>query len=68
MLMLASQKIKPSQRCHKSGKIRNKWAKVSNRHYVCSKGDFEIQGDKGSVIINFNYFSTFYHKRYPNNQ
>ncbi len=56
--MLAIQKIKPSQRCHKSGKIRKKWAKVSNRHYVCSKGNFEIQRDKGSVIINFNYFST----------
>ena len=51
MLMLASQKIKPSQRCPKSGKIRNKWAKVSNRHYVCSNGDFEIQRDKGSVLI-----------------
>ena len=68
MLMLANQKIKPSQRCQKSGNIRNKWAKVSNRHYVCSNGDFEIQRDKGSVITNFNYFSTFYHKRYHNNQ
>lgn len=59
MLMLATQKIKPSQRCHKCGKIRKKWAKVSNRHYVCSNFNFEIQRDKGSVIINFNCFSTF---------
>jgi len=68
MLMLANQKIKPSQRCHKCGKIRKKWAKLSNRHYVCSNCDFEIQRDKGSGIINFSYFSTFYHKRYHNNQ
>jgi putative transposase len=59
MLMLASQKIKPSQRCQKCGKIRKKWAKVSNRHYVCSNCNFEIQREQGSVIINFNYFSTF---------
>lgn len=57
--MLASQKIKPSQRCHKCGKIRKKGAKVSNRPYVCSNCDFEIKRDKGYVIINFNYFSTF---------
>ena len=68
MLMLATQKIKPSQRCPQCGKIRKKWAKVSNRHYVCSNCKFEIQGDKGYVIINFNFFSTFYQKRYHNNQ
>jgi putative transposase len=68
MLMLATQKIKPSQRCPKCGKYVNKWAKVSHRHYVCSNCKFEIQRDKSSVIINFNYFSTFYQKRYHNNQ
>ncbi len=68
MLMLATQKIKPSQRCPKCGKIRKEWAKVSNKHYVCSHCKFEIQRDRGSVVINFNYFSHFYHKRSPNNQ
>jgi putative transposase len=68
MLMLASQKIKLSQRCPNCGRIRKNWAKVSNRHYVCSNCKFEIQRDQGSVIINFNYFSTFYHKPYHNNQ
>jgi hypothetical protein len=43
----------------KCGKISNKWAKVSNRHYVSSNFNFEIQRDKGSVIINFNSFSIF---------
>ncbi len=59
MLMLATQKIKPSQRCPKCGKLRKEWAKVSHIHYVCSNCKFEIQCDKSSVIINFNYFSTF---------
>ena len=49
-------------------KIRKEWAKFSHRHYVCSNDDFEIQRDKGSVLINFYYFSTFYYKRYHNNQ
>ena len=40
-------------------KIRKNWAKVSHIHYVCSNCKFEIQCDKSSVIINFNYFSTF---------
>ena len=39
-------------------KIRKKLAKFSHRHYVCSNCKFEIQRDKGYVIINFNYFST----------
>ena len=51
----------------KCGKVRNKWAKVSNRHDVCSNCKSEIQRDKSSVIINFNYFSTFNQKRYHNN-
>ena len=51
----------------KCGKISNKWAKVSNRHDACSNCKFEIPGDKSSVIINFNYFSTLNQKGYHNN-
>ena len=54
MLILPTKKIKPSQRCPKCGKIHKDWAELSNRHHVCSKCQFEIQRDKGSVMVMYN--------------
>jgi putative transposase len=54
MLMLDTKKIKPSQRCPNCGRVRKEWAELSNRYHVCSSCGFEIERDKGSVMVMYN--------------
>ncbi|MDR9899862.1 transposase [Aetokthonos hydrillicola Thurmond2011] len=54
MLILPTKKIKPSQRCPNCGKVHKEWAELSNRYHVCNKCKFEIQRDKGSVMVMYN--------------
>lgn len=54
LLQLNTQKIKPSQRCPKCGTVHKDWADLSNRYHVCDSCNFEIERDKGSVLVMYN--------------
>ena len=49
-----TKKVKPSQRCPNCGKVHKEWAELSNRHHICDDCGFEIERDKGSVLVMFN--------------
>lgn len=54
LLQLNTRKVKPSQRCPSCGKVDKNWADLSNRYHICSSCDFEIERDKGSVLVMYN--------------
>lgn len=51
LLQLNTRKVKPSQRCPKCGTVHKDWADLSNRYHVCHSCNFEIERDKGSVLV-----------------
>lgn len=54
LLQLNTRKIKPSQRCPNCGTIHKDWADLSNRYHICNNCNFEIERDKGSVLVMYN--------------
>ncbi len=58
LLMLPTKQIKPSQRCPSCGKVHKSWAELSNRYHICDACGFEIERDKGSAMVMYN-FATF---------
>ena len=54
LLQLNTRKIKPSQRCPKCGKVCKDWAVLSNRYHICNSCNFEIERDRGSVLVMYN--------------
>ena len=54
LLQLNTRKVKPSQRCPKCGTVHKDWADLSNRYHICSSCNFEIERDKGSVLVMYN--------------
>ncbi|MGL4880257.1 MAG: RNA-guided endonuclease InsQ/TnpB family protein [Waterburya sp.] len=54
LLQLNTRKIKPSQRCPNCGVIHKDWADLSNRYHICNSCDFEIERDRGSVLVMYN--------------
>ncbi|MFP4099838.1 RNA-guided endonuclease InsQ/TnpB family protein [Coleofasciculus sp.] len=54
MLTLDTRKLKPSQRCPQCHTVHKEWADLSNRYHVCDKCGFEIERDKGSVLLMYN--------------
>lgn len=53
-LTIDTRKVKPSQRCPNCGTVHKEWAELGNRHHVCDDCEFEIERDKGSVLVMFN--------------
>ena len=54
LLSLNTRKVKPSQRCPNCGVVHKEWADLSNRYHVCNSCDFEIERDKGFVLLMYN--------------
>jgi putative transposase len=54
LLQLNTRKIKPSQRCPNCGTVHKDWADLSNRYHICNNCNFEIERDKGSVLVMYN--------------
>ncbi len=54
LIMLDTQQVKPSQRCPNCGVVHSWWAELSNRYHVCDDCGFEIERDKGSVMVMYN--------------
>ena len=54
LLQLNTRRVKPSQRCPKCGIVHKNWADLSNRYHVCDNCTFEIERDKGSVLVMYN--------------
>ena len=54
LLQLNTKKIKPSQRCPNCGKVHKDWADLSNRYHICGSCNFEIERDRGSVLVMYN--------------
>src|SRR5919202_3058322 len=54
LITLDTKKLKPSQRCPKCGVVHKQWAELSNRYHICNDCGFEIERDKGSVMVMFN--------------
>ncbi len=54
LLQLNTRKIKPSQRCPNCGTVHKDWANLSNRYHICNSCNFEIERDKGSVLVMYN--------------
>jgi putative transposase len=54
MLMIDTKQVKPSQRCPNCGVIHKEWAELSNRYHICDDCGFEIERDKGSVMVMYN--------------
>ncbi|MEQ9356342.1 MAG: transposase [Coleofasciculus chthonoplastes F1-TOW-03] len=54
MLILDTRKLKPSQRCPQCHTVHKEWAELSNRYHVCDKCGFEIERDRGSVLLMYN--------------
>ncbi len=54
LLTLNTRQVKPSQRCPNCGAIHKEWASLSNRYHICDNCSFEIERDKGSVIVMYN--------------
>lgn len=54
LLQLNTRKVKPSQRCPKCGTVHKDWADLSNRHHICDNCGFEVERDRGSVLVMYN--------------
>ncbi len=54
LLKLNTRQVKPSQRCPNCGMVHKDWADLSNRYHICNSCDFEIERDKGSVLVMYN--------------
>ena len=54
LITLNTRKVKPSQRCPNCGAVHKDWANLSNRHHICNNCDFQIERDKGSVLVMYN--------------
>ena len=54
LITLDTKKVKPSQRCPNCGAVHKHWAELSNRYHVCPDCGFEIERDKGSVLVMYN--------------
>ncbi len=54
LIRLDTKKVKPSQRCPKCGAVHKEWAPISNRYHICDSCGFEIERDKGSVLVMYN--------------
>lgn len=54
LLQLNTRKVKPSQRCPNCGKVHKDWADLSNRYHICNRCNFEIERDRGSVLVMYN--------------
>lgn len=54
LLQLNTRKVKPSQRCPKCGTVHKDWADLSNRYHICDHCNFEIERDRGSVLVMYN--------------
>ena len=54
LLQLNTRKIKPSQRCPQCGAVHKDWANLSNRYHICDNCNFEIERDRGSVLVMYN--------------
>ena len=54
LLSLNTRKVKPSQRCPNCGVVHREWANLSNRYHVCNDCGFEIERDRGSVMVMYN--------------
>ena len=57
LLQLNTRKIKPSQRCPQCGAVHKNWANLSNRYHICDNCNFEIERDRGSVLVMYNVAS-----------
>lgn len=54
LLQLNTKRVKPSQRCPKCGTVHKNWADLSNRYHICDNCSFEIERDRGSVLVMYN--------------
>ena len=54
LLQLNTRKVKPSQRCPKCGEVHKDWGNLSNRYHVCTSCSFEVERDRGSVLVMYN--------------
>jgi putative transposase len=54
LLQLNTRTVKPSQRCPNCGTVHKDWAQLSNRYHICNSCNFEIERDKGSVLVMYN--------------
>ena len=54
LLQLNTKRVKPSQRCPKCGTVHKDWADLSNRYHICNSCNFEIERDRGSVLVMYN--------------
>lgn len=54
LLQVNTRKVKPSQRCPKCGTVHKDWANLSNRYHICTTCNFEVERDKGSVLVMYN--------------
>jgi putative transposase len=54
LIRLDTKKVKPSQRCPKCDSIHKEWAPISNRYHICKDCGFELERDKGSVMVMYN--------------
>ena len=54
MLVLPTQKVKPSQRCPNCGKVHKHWAELSNCYHICDGCGWESKRDRGSVMVMYN--------------
>ncbi|MDJ0588851.1 MAG: transposase [Pleurocapsa sp. MO_226.B13] len=54
LLQLNTKKIKPSQRCPNCGKVHKDWSDLSNRSHICDRCNFDIERDRGSVLVMYN--------------
>jgi putative transposase len=54
LLQLNTRKVKPSQRCPQCGTVHKDWADLSNRYHICNSCNFEIERDRGSVLVMYN--------------
>ena len=54
LLQLNTRKVKPSQRCPNCGTVHKDWANLSNRYHICDSCNFEIERDKGSILVMYN--------------
>ncbi|RMF21399.1 MAG: transposase [Cyanobacteria bacterium J083] len=54
LLQLNTRKVKPSQRCPHCGTGHKNWADLSKRYHICNQCNFEIERDRGSVLVMYN--------------
>ncbi len=54
LLQLNTKKIKPSQRCPNCGKVHKDWSDLSNRYHIGARCNFDIERDRGSVLVMYN--------------